>query len=355
MLSPSINVAKTLLAQTFNETLRLDSYSTTTNNTTIGVLPKDPDWLASVRSRLALLGQAGASWIQDKPNVWAPVLVQFTDYASAFAGVTKLQQAGQISGKDQWIDLLTQVLLTQLDKAVQVTGVAATALEEHYNTFKDIQPLLEGSINEGWAALRDEEQQMIKIAEQLTHLQDLVGSLEDSITAADISTGQSVVTTTVKTLYGIAIEAGESFSFLGMAAAVFTVGKFYYDIISKTEAVGETLQRIASLQLQASDEAQAAAGTKLVLKLLYNLELTFGRIVDVMPQISTMWSTERDKVQQAIQALKAGADPATYFDLLTFQVANANWQAIDSFVLAIPTIKTTAGPPVTLDPQHPLN
>ncbi|MFI4983499.1 MAG: hypothetical protein ACHQIO_24370, partial [Nevskiales bacterium] len=264
MLSPSINVAQTLLAQGFNETLRLDSYATTANNTTIGVLAKDPDWLPSVRNRLALLGQAGANWIQDKPGIWGPVLVQFTDYASAFAGVATLQQNGRISGKDQWIQLLTQVLLVQLDKTIKLTGVAATALQEHYNTFKDIQPLLEGSINEGWAALQDEEQQMIRIAVQLTHLQDLVGSLEDSITAADISTGQSVVTTTVKTLYGIATVAGESFSFIGMAAAAFTVGKFYYDVISKTAAVGETLKQIGALQIEASDEAQAAAGTKLV-------------------------------------------------------------------------------------------
>lgn len=139
-----------------------------------------------------------------------------------------------------------------------------------------------------------------------------------------------------------------------MAAAAFTVGKFYYDIITKTAAVGETLQQIAKLQIEASEEAQAAAGTKLVLRLLYNLELTFGRIVDVMPQIVTMWSTERDKVQQAIQALQAGADPATYFDIFTIPIANANWQAISKFAIAIPATKTTVGPPVTLDPQHPI-
>jgi hypothetical protein len=55
MLSPSINVANSLLAQAFNETLRLDSYSVSAGGTTIGVLHKDPEWLASVRSRLAML------------------------------------------------------------------------------------------------------------------------------------------------------------------------------------------------------------------------------------------------------------------------------------------------------------
>lgn len=354
MLAPSINVANTLLAQAFNETLRLDSYSTATGNTTIGVLQKDPEWLASVRSRVGMLGQAGAKWIADKPEIWAPVLVQFTDYATSFASVADLQKKGLISGKDQWIKILNDVLLGQLSKAVAVTGTSGTALNDHYNDFKNIQPLLENSINQGWAALKDEEQQMIKIAEQLTRLEDLVVSLQDSITAADISTGQSVVTTTVKTLYSVATAAGESFSFLGMAAAAFTVGKYFYDVITKTDEVNKTLTRIAQLQLAASQEAQAAAGTKLVLRLLYNLELTFGRIVDVMPQLETMWTTEHDKVKATIQALQAGADPTTLFDLLTIPTANANWQTIDGFALKIPTLKTTAGPPVTLDPQHPI-
>lgn len=354
MLSPSINVANGLLAQAFNETLRLDSYSVSAGGTTIGVLPKDPEWLASVRSRLAMLAQAGAKWIMDKPAIWSPVLTQFTDYASAFAGVADTQAKGRITTTDQWIKLLKEVLLSSLNTSINVTNASADVLKSHYQAFKDIQPLLEGSINAGWAELQDEEQQMVKIAEQLTHLQDLVGSLEDSITSGDISTGQSVVTTTVKTIYNIAMETGESFSFLGMAASAFTVGKFYYDIITKTAEVGETLQQIAKLQIEASDEAQAAAGTKLVLRLLYNLELTFGQIVDVMPQIVTMWSTERDKIQQTIQALQAGADPTTLFDLFTISIANSNWQAISKFALAIPSTKTTVGPPVTLDPQHPI-
>ena len=115
MLSPSINVANSLLAQAFNETLRLDSYSVSAGGTTIGVLHKDPEWLASVRSRLAMLGQAGAKWIMDKPEIWSPVLTQFADYASAFAGVADTQARGRITTSDQWIKLLKEVLLSSLN------------------------------------------------------------------------------------------------------------------------------------------------------------------------------------------------------------------------------------------------
>jgi hypothetical protein len=226
-------------------------------------------------------------------------------------------------------------------------------LQTDYQKFKAIQPLLQASIDQGWAALASEEQQMVKIAAQLAHLQDVVNSLASSITGAEISSGQSIITTTVKTLYNIATEVGGSFSFLSMAASVFTVGKMYYDIISANAEIGTTLKQIAALQLEASEEAQAAAGTKIVLQLVYNLELSFASIVDVVPQITTMWSTEQQKVQAVISALQAGADPSTYFELYSMPTANANWQAINSFAMAIPTLKSTVGTPVTLNPQAP--
>jgi len=354
MLSPSINTANGLLAAAFDEVLHLDGYAVTASNTVVGVLPKDPTWLTPVRNRLALLAAAGTSWIADKPDIWAPVLVQFADYAASFAGVAQQQAKGTVLDSAAWVALLDGVLLTQLKTCIVATDTAATALQAHYQSFKNIQPLLESSINAGWAALADEEQQMVAIATALTHLQDVAASLESSITAADITTGKSVVQTTVTTLYGIATAAGTSFSFIGMAGAAFTVGTFYYDLIEKTGEIAATLERIGELQLEASGEAQAAAGTKLILRLLYNLELSFGRITDVLPQITQLWATEGDKVQQAIDALKAGADPSTYFDIQTISVANANWQAISSVALAIPTIKTTGGPPVTLAPQQPV-
>ncbi len=352
MLSPSVNAAQSLLTQAFNEVLLLDGYATWTNNITIGVLPKEPDWLAAVRTEVGLLSAAGGQWILAKPQIWGPLLVQFTDYATAFAGVAKAK--AQQPTADQWIALLSQVLLPQLAKSKAATSTASTALQKRYQAFRSIQPQLEASINAGWAELSDEEQQMVRIAMELTHLQDQLNALEDSVTQGDISTGKAVVTTTVKTLYNIATKAGESFSFLGMLTSAVTVGQFYYDLVTKTEEIGETLRQIADLQLEASEEAQAAAGTKLVLQLLYNLELAFGRIVDVLPQIITLWDTEEQKVQDAVNALKAGADPAMLFDLVTVNVANANWNAINGFSLALPTLKQQQGPPVPIDPQNPI-
>lgn len=354
MLSPSVEVAHLLLTQAFNETLRLDAYSQTTDNLMIGKLPEDPPWLTPVRARVAMLGEAGAAWIQDKPEIWGSVLLQFPDYASAFAGVAEMKASGSLETAQQWIEVLQSTLEPQLTKAIEATEEATEALKSHLGAFQKVQPLLQESIEAGWAELGSEEKEMVAIATELGRLQSLATSLEQSITSGEISSGQSIITTTVKTLYNIATEAGESFSFLSMATSAFTVGKSYYDIITKTFEVGEMLEQIAALQLKASAEAQAAAGTKIALNLLYELELSFGRIVDVMPQITTMWRQEREKIKSAIAALKAGVEPATYLELFTVPIANANWEKISSLAQAIPMLKTEVGKPVVLDPQNPL-
>lgn len=353
MLSPSITNAQSLLTQAFNEVLRLDGYASNVGSIRIGTLPDDPGWLASVRSRVAMLASAGAAWTASKPDIWGAVLLQFTDYAAAFSGVASRQASGTTSA-GQWITLLQQVLLPQLDTAVKATRAADAALQADYQKFRDIQPLLADSINQGWQALGDEEAQMVAIAGQLVHLQDVVASLSQSITGDEISTGKSVTTTTVTMLYNVATAAGGSFSFLSMATAAFTVGKMYYDIIEGTAEVNDTLQQIATLQLEASEEAQAAAGTKMVLQLLYSLELSFGAISDVLPQIQAMWENEQQKVQALVEALQAGGDPALEFEIVSMPAANANWQAINHFALLLPALRTQVGTPVTLNPQAPI-
>lgn len=352
MLSPSVEVAHLLLTQAFNETLRIDSYAQTTENLMIGKLPEDPPWLAAVRSQVAMLGEAGRAWINDRPGIWSSVLLQFPDYAATFAGVAETKES--FGTAQQWIEVLQATLEPQLTQAITATEEATEAFRSHLGAFQKVQSLLQESIKAGWAELGSQEEEMIAIATELGRLQTLVTSLEQSITSGEISSGQSIVSTTVQTLYNIATEAGESFSFLSMATSAFTVGKSYYDLITETFEVDETLKEIAALQLKASQKAQAAAGTKITLNLLYELELSFGRIVDVMPQITTMWRGEREKVRSVIAALKAGVDPSTYLELFTMPIANANWQKIDSLVQAIVTLNIEVGKPVVLDPQNPL-
>lgn len=350
MLSPVINDAKDLLTQAFNEIIALDKYSITNNNILIGKLPEDPDWLPAVRNNIAALGQEGANWILKKPEIWSSILSQFPDYYTSFQSIAQMKEEGKIKDS-QWKDLLNEVLYTQLQKAVDTTQKAEAAIQAEYNKFKSYQPLLEESIQKGWAALADEEQQMMNIAEQLVKLQDTVASLESDVTSTVISDGKTITKTAVTTIYKVVTTTGSSFSYLTMVTSAFTVGKMFYDIISDTEEIDKTLEKIAELQVKASEEAQALAGTKSVLQLLYNLEKTFLTIQDVIPQIIAMWEAERDKVKIVIEGIEAGADPSTYFEIQSIPTANENWEAINQFATTIPNLIQDGGKPVTLTPQ----
>jgi hypothetical protein len=290
----------------------------------------------------------------EKPGLWSSVLVQFSNYASAFQGVADMAQGGKIATAAQWVEVLSDVLLPQLGKAAASTDKAGAQVQAAMQRFAVIQPLLEASIDDGWQELAHEEQQMVKLASELTHLQDKVAALESSITSGVISSGQGVITTSVKTVYSIVAAGGAAFSFLSLGTSVITVGKSYYDLITATSDIADTLTQIAALQLQVSEAAQAAAGTKLVLQLVYNLQKSFLAIQDVLPRISAMWRAEQEKLQSAVEALRSGADPHTYFEIFSIPTANANWQAINDFALAIPGLKRQVGKPVLLNPLDPI-
>ncbi|QQQ50782.1 hypothetical protein JJQ97_00575 [Pseudomonas syringae] len=352
MLSPSVDFAKALLLAALNEVVSIDSYCATTRTIFIGKLTEDPDWLASVRSRVMMLATAGGSWIMAKPSIWAPILNQFATYNATLASIVSMQKGGQLVTPSHWVQVLGQVLVPQLQAAALATDAAGVALKEQLDALSDIQPLLEASINQGWESLAAEEQQMVKIAAELARLEDLFGSLGDSITSGSISDGKGVISTSVSVVYDVAVEGAEAVPFLSFLTSAITIGRFFADLVEGSAEVQATLQKIAELQIDASQAAQAAAATKSVLQLLYNLQLSFKSITDVVPQLSQMWRDQTQGVQQAIDALSDGAEPAGYFDLLTLSTAAANWQTIAGFSASLNTFKTDTGRPVVIDPQQ---
>lgn len=121
LLSPVIADVKTQLTASLNEILAIDGYAHGSNNTTVGKLVPDPDWLASVRSRIEMLGAAGGSWTQQRPEIWSKVLVQFPNYSSAVQSLASMQKERKFSTAAEWVDILTSVLLPPLDDAATRT------------------------------------------------------------------------------------------------------------------------------------------------------------------------------------------------------------------------------------------
>lgn len=350
MLSPDINKAKNDLTEGYKSIVSLDGFAFTTNNLKIVKLPKDPDWLPAVREEVELLNQASGSWTSARPNIWAPVLVDFKDYITTFDSFAEQVARGGVSDKQQWITLLEAVLLPALKKAVSTTTAAKTQLEEHRSAFSSVLPEIDKSIQKGWDALAGEEQQMLQLATELGSLNQLAESLGAQITTDSISGGKGMVSSAVSMLYAAgSAGAAATIPVLGIVVAVFAIGKSFYDIIKDDDKLIATMRRITEIQNKLSDDAQGLALTKGTLQILYNLELKYLAATDALPTIIELWIDQQTKVQDAINALNAGAQPDQYLDLLTIPTAKVMWQAISDFVAQLETTDIQVGQPVTLD------
>jgi hypothetical protein len=346
MLSPDLSSTRKALAVSFQEMHQILGYAKTTNTLSIGFLKPDPAWLASVRSRVSLLSNASNKLVIDYPDIWAPVLVGFKNYTTTFS-VIRQHYADEGMDAQKWIALFKSAE-SILNKNISSIHDAITLLNESFHAYKNIQPLLDESIKEGWETLSNEEQQVLEIYVALTRLQDEISSLEDSLTIDALSGGKDAVQTSATIIYDLLTAAEMSIPFLAAASLVFTIGKTFYEVIHTTDKVNHLIEEVGKLQLEASHEAQALAGTKLVLQMLYKLELNFNSLRDNLPAIHEMWVGELGKIQAVIEALESGVDPNTYMEIQSLPMANATWQSIEELVDLLKNYQFTQGPPVSL-------
>lgn len=329
MLCPNVMDTCDDLAQAYSTISQVDAFCYASMNTSIGMLSPDPDWLGSVRAELAVLSAAGADWQQKKPSIWTPLLSYFTTYASLFGGVADV--ASQLGNdKAAWLQALKQ-LSDALGVGVNACQAAEGQFALRVDHMSDIQKVFDTSLDKAWASLADEEQQMIDLAAQITALQDRINSFEEHISSAEISSGQSYIQSSVSISYTLVSTAGADVPYLSVAALVYTVGKLVYDLIVTDQEIGQALDKIAELRDKASQEAQAAAMSKAVIQLIDNFDKSLLAAGRQLPALSTMWTGEKQKVDDAISALNSGATPTQLFDLLSMPVASATWAKLAAF------------------------
>lgn len=345
MLSPNVMTVGDLFAEAYSNIKKADSFAYAGMNTFVGKLSPDPDWLEPVRTRISMLSNVCATWQQQKPNIWSQILLPFANYYTTFSGFA---EAAKDFGddKDAWLEALDQ-LKQELTTAKSATEVAEGQFEMRIKNIKNVESLLETSINDAWAALAEEEKQMVELASEITHLQDQVDQLQDSITNAEISSGKSYIQTAVKISYTLVSTAGAEIPYLSIAGLVFTVGKLAYDMIVTDKEISETIDKIIDLRVEVTEEAQAAAATKAVIHLINNLDKSLLSIQSQLPHFRDMWSTERDKINEAISAINSGADPRYYFDLQTMPSAVQTWKTLADYIPKL-TQTPEQGKPITL-------
>ena len=327
------------LADAYSNMLKLDGYAYGCNNITVAKLSPDLDWLPAFRNHISILNDSCVLWMKNRPSLWSDLLIPFSNYTSLFSGFTKL--ADQLNTKDQWLEALQQ-LSDALKQAKNDTKSATSKFDQYFQNIKDVQFLLDESIEDGWKALSEEETEMQKIAAALQHLQDTVESLEDNLSGAMLRSGQSYIQSSISICYTLVSTAGASVPFLSVAGLAFTVGKTFYDIISTDKEVEKTLNEITELQNQASKVAQATAATKMILYSTYNLEKQFLGVQYNIQLFTGIWDNEIVKVQTVANAIQSGADPKLYFDLKSMPSALATDCSI--FCVINPSTKSSDAP-----------
>lgn len=345
MLSPNVNTVLDNLARAYSTVTKVDSFAYASRNTFIGQLSPDPEWLRSMRSGLALINGAGAQWQQKKPEIWTPLLQCFLNYYSLFAGFTEASRSAG-NDKETWIEIL-QELATTLGQYAIASRTAERAFTLQVNDLNNIEQVFTTNLGKAWSALAQEEAKMIALAEQITHLQDQVNALQSELSWGAISNGKSFLQTTVSIHYDVAIAANLSMPYLTIAGLIFTVGKAGYDIISTDYKITETIGKIVELRNELSTEAQAAAMAKAIIQLIHQFDTSLAAIGRQLPALSSMWETERTKVNDAISALKAGAQPKNMTSLVAMPAAAATWQTLADFVAKL-LVTPPMGQPVVL-------
>jgi hypothetical protein len=188
VLSPSINDAESALTDAYVCLRRLSALSQTVSSLQITTLPDDPPWLAPVRDRIALLNEAGNSWMLAEPEMLAALFTTFLDYGPELQAVANLQT--KPADAAAWIAVIEATLLPTLTANITRLQKLESGFHMHLASFTDKIPLLRQSIERGWSDLGEEEQKMEQLAAALVSLQDRVASLEADITVAGISGGE---------------------------------------------------------------------------------------------------------------------------------------------------------------------
>lgn len=347
MLAPNLNDTYTRLTDAYTSVTSLDGFSSTALDLQILTLPEDPSWLPGVRKNIDLLKTAAYSWRQERPDIWAPVLLAFSQYASVIQAIPN--QGKDLDAK-KWLELLDSLLIPSLKASQSKLKTAEDKLKTARSQFSNVLPLIDQSIAQGWGELGQEEKTMQKLATELGSLSAQAAALGQKISSDAISENKAIMTNSVKMLYAAAAAGAEaSVPVLGVAIAVITISKGFYDLAKDSKELEQTMRHITQIQADLTDEALGLALTKGTLQVLYNLEKQYLSTQDALPLVIDLMATEHTKLIDAREALIAGAKPDQYIDILTLSAAQSNWQDINQFVQQMQQVDPQVTTPVILD------
>lgn len=332
MLGPNVNVVGDALAEMDLAILRTDSFAFAAQNTAIGKLSPDPDWLPPLRNELKLVAFQGAQWQQAKPTITTAVFLTFSTYQSLFQAVMDTMAKLTDEQVAQYIELLQDLRGAARQNAVACRN-SETLFDRQIGNLRDVEAVFSASLAKAWQELANEEKAIAELASNVTRLQMQVDGLGQSLTAAQISGGMGYVQNQASLIYSLLSPSIQGVPYLTVVSLVYTTGKLFYDMIVTDKELQATLAQLAEQQLALTHEVQAAALTKSVIQLINDFDKALLAVGGHLPRISAMWDDQADRLQMVINSLQAGAKPSLQTDIVSMPAANATWLHLSELVV----------------------
>lgn len=250
-------------------------------------------WVASLRTRVALLDKDAEIWLDAKPVVASLPFSGFITYRNAFsAASTALQGDTSKDTKIQVLDRLDNAARGCMEDARQ-----ARLQFEHWvsGSLTHLDAVNE-SIKDAWANLGSAEKQVVELSERIIAVQDGLNALTgvvapDRLSSQTISDLTKILSNSASLVYSVAF-AGLPVPYLSVVSTFLTLGKLFYTIFTTNEKIHKQLKELEGYRLDLDEAQLALAQTKAALSSLYDLKQLLSGQRSSLVEIETFWQGE---------------------------------------------------------------
>lgn len=264
-------------------------------------------WVASLRTRVALLDKDAEIWLDNKPAVASLPLSGFISYRNAFSAASTILQGD--ASKETKVQALDR--LGAAARGCEEDASQARLQFEHWvsGSLTHLDAVNE-SIKDAWANLGSAEKRVVALSERIVAVQDGLNALTgvvapDRLSSQTISDLTKILSNSASLVYSVAF-AGLPVPYLSVVSTFLTLGKLFYTIFTTDEKIHKQLKELETYRLDLEAAQLALAQTKAALSALYDLKLLLSGQRSSLAEIETFWqgelrniTTVRDKFASA--------------------------------------------------------
>lgn len=294
-------------------------------------------WVASLRTRVAMLAKDAETWMDDKPAVASLPLSAFQTYRNAFsAAVTALQGDHSKEVKVQTLERLYATAQSCRDD----TRKARFQFERWVSGALTHLDDMDESIKDAWGNLGSAEKRVVELSARIVAIQDGLNTLTgvvapDQLSSHTISDLSTILCNSASLVYSVAF-AGLPVPYLSVVSTFFTLGKLFYTIFSTEEKIHQQLKELEHYRLELDEAQLALAQTKAVLASLYDLKLLLSGQHSSFGELETFWQGELRNIATVRDKFALAAEiPPDDPELGQLPIAQAAWDTLKGSAQAL--------------------